>query len=114
MARWHPIASVERFLPTTTKLYNAHRIRLQSGSPFFIAFVVFFASNASASNSSGQARLRSMLLVFLGILRRTFPDTLRHPGVAALRHHFLNGFDVDLVLPVVAKIEQVAEAATNV
>src|SRR4051812_46442697 len=52
----------------------------------------------------------SDLLVFLQILRRALPDPLRHLREFAFGNLVLDGLDVDLVPPVIAEVEPVAEA----
>src|SRR4051812_49886668 len=53
------------------------------------------------------------LLVLVGVLRRAFADFLRHLGELAPGHLVLDGLDVDLVPPVVAEVEPVAEAVAD-
>ena len=48
-------------------------------------------------------------LLLIRILRRALADSLDHLGVLAFRHFIVDGNDVDLVPPVVAKVKPVAE-----
>src|SRR5271157_2406083 len=51
--------------------------------------------------------------LLVSILRRAFADLLGHFRVLSAHNLVLDGFDVDLVPPVVTKVEQIAKAATN-
>src|SRR4051812_18127376 len=52
-----------------------------------------------------------VFLVPIDVLGRALADALGHPRVLAARHHVLDLLDVDLVPPVVAEVEPVAEPA---
>src|SRR5262245_27690503 len=62
---------------------------------------------------AGQSSPCHRLLVLISVLRRAVAFPLRHFGELAPGHLVLDGLDVDLVPPVVAKVEPVAEAAAH-
>src|SRR5580704_1331318 len=73
-------------------------------------------SGTCRTNSSGRSLFGFCLLIFLvpiDVLGRAPADSLRHPRILPPGHLVLDGLDVDLVPPVVAEVEPVAEAVPD-
>src|SRR5262249_35664060 len=68
-----------------------------------------FGWRSVARLPAGQSMPCHRLLVLISVLRRAFALPLRHFGELAPGHLVLDGLDVDLVPPVVAEVEPVAE-----